>query len=543
MKVSFCVLLPLAASAAVVAPRPRQDTPHILVSRQTVAPAGPKDSASGSWSDTFKYVGGLVNDAYKFWGKASDTYDSLSKEVPEKLPEYFKNSVATIAWYMQWSAKPVKYEYVQPEIDPTAKKAVIRYGPFTLMGQKYNRTKLPFVMDPKADVILRTLKGLPDNAAILSGRLDTVFEDGSKADIAKGIYIHHLLVADVGKTTAPFAFCPNGHNQKDVIAWGASHVVESIGAGLIQSGNDQVGTPNVYAATSGNIKSAFMTGWDDAFALEAEIVNYNMDNTTVYFTMEAEFLPGKPAEYLDASTVIFSATGCAKPAYYPPPNTKQYNLTSEGFKMTSDGWVINSKGHLHDGGSAIEMTLNDKTVCRSIPTYGGVPGGVKAPDGKEWQTITSMSPCTDPFPFKKDDVIKLVSMYDTEEHPLRPSTPGAADGHGHSKAKARRDGGPHDGMKGMDEMGIFTTNIAINNPAANQIQGPGDKKPSPFPAAASGSSGASASASASGASPPAGPMGGMAGMPGMPSKPSKRLSKRYGLVERPGEIWPVVSSV
>jgi hypothetical protein len=287
-----------------------------------------------------------VNSAYQLWGKASDTYDSISKEVPEKLPEYLKGAVINIAWYMQWSAKPMKFEYVKPEIDPTAKKTVMRYGPFTLMGQKYNRTTIPLIMDPKADMILRTLKGLPDNAAILSGRLDTVFEDGSKADISKGIYIHHLLIADVGKNTAPFAFCPGGHNQKDLVSWGASHVVESIGAGLIQSGNDQVGSLNVYATTKGEMKSAFLTGWDDTFVMEAEIVNYNQENTTVYFTMETEFLPEKPTGYLDSSTVIFSATGCAAPSYHPPPTSKQYNLTSDGFKMTNDGWVINSRGHL-----------------------------------------------------------------------------------------------------------------------------------------------------------------------------------------------------
>jgi hypothetical protein len=41
---------------------------------------------------------------------------------------------------MQWTAKPIKYEYTKPEIDPAAKKTVMRYGPFTLMGQKVNET-------------------------------------------------------------------------------------------------------------------------------------------------------------------------------------------------------------------------------------------------------------------------------------------------------------------------------------------------------------------------------------------------------------------
>lgn len=117
----------------------------------------------------------------------------------------------------------------------------------------------------------------------------------------------------------------------------------------------------------------------------------------------------------------------------------------------------------------------------------------------------------------------------------------------------------------MDEMGLFTTNIAINNPAANKIQDPGDKKPNPLSGSpltseisASGAapppvSGTSASGSppASGAAPVSGgasSMGGMgmADMPGMLSQQSsskKILSKRYGLIERPVEIWPVVLPV
>lgn len=90
-------------------------------------------------------------------------------------------------------------------------------------------------------------------------------------------------------------------------------------------------------------------------------------------------------------------------------------------------------------------------------------------------------------------------------------------------------------MKGMDEMGIFTTNIAINNPAANKVQGPGDKKPNDFPT----SGGPPATTVVAGSS----TIPANAGMAGMPGMPTKRESKRYGIVERPVEIWPVVISV
>jgi hypothetical protein len=213
------------------------------------------------------------------------------------------------------------------------------------MGQKYNRTgTLPFYMDKKSEVLVRQLKGIPQNAAILSGRMDTVAEDGSKLDVAQGIYIHHLLVADIGKTVAPFAACPGGpHTQENIPNFIAYQVVNAVGAGLIQSGNDQVGDANKYYTDQKGVKSAFMTSYDDAFLMEAEIVNYNQENTTVYLQFETEYLPEKPAGFMDASTVLFSATGCGNPGYRPAAGQKAYNYTSKPFIMDRDGIIINNR--------------------------------------------------------------------------------------------------------------------------------------------------------------------------------------------------------
>jgi len=322
-------------------------------------------------------------------------------------------------------------------------------------------------MDAKADIIIRTLRGLPDNAAILSGKMDLMMEDGSQANVAKGVYVHHLLVADVGKTSAPFALCPGGHNQKEFVPWISSHIVESIGAGLIQAGNDQFQNPTIYASPTGPMKSAFLTGWSDTFLLEAEIVNYNPENTTIYITLETEYLDQVPPGYLDASTLIFSATGCNSPGYRPPGAAKAYNFTSELFSMNRDGYLLNMRGHLHDGGTSIQMFLNENLACESFPKYENLPGAKKA-DGSSWQTITEMSYCDKPVKFNKGDSVKLVSIYDTNKHPLRESV-----------------GGGHEGMEGMDmaeEMGIFTVNIASQR-NSNAV---GPPKNAPVPLAPKG---------------------------------------------------------
>jgi len=79
------------------------------------------------------------------------------------------------------------------------------------------------------------------------------------------------------------------------------------------------------------------------------------------------------------------------------------------------------------------------------------------------------------------------------------------------------------GMEGMDEMGIFTTNIAINNPAANVVQPPTPKTPPQS------------------AAPPAGGMADMPGMAGMDhGKKAKTVhSKRYGVIDLPEAIYPI----
>jgi hypothetical protein len=42
-------------------------------------------------------------------------------------------------------------------------------------------------MDKKSTVIVRTLKGLPANASIISAKPGLVFEDGSPADYSQGM--------------------------------------------------------------------------------------------------------------------------------------------------------------------------------------------------------------------------------------------------------------------------------------------------------------------------------------------------------------------
>jgi hypothetical protein len=72
---------------------------------------------------------------------------------------------------------------------------------------------------------------------------------------------------------------------------------------------------------------------------------------------------------------------------------------------------------LHDGGTAVKLSVNGKLFCTSEAIYGG-EGGKLNVNGKAWETISRMTECFQPIPVKKGDKIKIEASYDTKAHPL-----------------------------------------------------------------------------------------------------------------------------
>jgi hypothetical protein len=69
-----------------------------------------------------------------------------------------------------------------------------------------------------------------------------------------------------------------------------------------------------------------------------------------------------------------------------------------------------------DGGTDITMKINGKAVCTSVAKYGG-EGHTTNIDGKSWETLAGMSPCTEAIAVKKGDVMTFEARYDLDVHP------------------------------------------------------------------------------------------------------------------------------
>jgi hypothetical protein len=72
---------------------------------------------------------------------------------------------------------------------------------------------------------------------------------------------------------------------------------------------------------------------------------------------------------------------------------------------------------LHDGGTSLDILVNNKTACSSRAIYGTRLNA----EGKDWTTLSEMTDCTTPFAVKKGDQIRLVVNYDEVSHPKRQS--------------------------------------------------------------------------------------------------------------------------
>jgi hypothetical protein len=86
---------------------------------------------------------------------------------------------------------------------------------------------------------------------------------------------------------------------------------------------------------------------------------------------------------------------------------KLNDVTKSGkMPILADATIIWARGHLHQGGEKMDLAVNDKIVCTSLPEYDTL--GV----------ITTMSLCPKPIPVKKGDYLTVSSKYDLSQHKL-----------------------------------------------------------------------------------------------------------------------------
>jgi hypothetical protein len=253
----------------------------------------------------------------------------------------------------------------------------------------------------------------PTDITLLDGIVEIHNNEGKRLTLDDNVYTHHFLMYDMGKPQKPSFKCEDGQKIRYVPVPGSVII-----GGAAEDAEAHYATTNVLAGK----KTGYHVKKDSPMIMTIDIVNSNKDDIEVYPTADMEYIPGKPANYLDASPVFLPVTGCDAKAFVPgivqtPKDQKKWTLNSKGVIAAEDAILFVFRGHMHDGGSNIDLKVNDKLACDSQAIYGGKGHVGRTSDGKTWQTIGDMKTCPDGVLVKKGDKISMSANYDLEAHP------------------------------------------------------------------------------------------------------------------------------
>jgi hypothetical protein len=170
------------------------------------------------------------------------------------------------------------------------------------------------------------------DCSILYGVGFSEFENGTAISTVGGsVYNHHVFTLNRNRMVSSHIY------PGDPIA-----AMKSPDA-VINSQTDKEVSNYMFA----DVKSGHTLKASDDLELLAEFMNYRPTKAQIYVAFDFEYIPGKPAGYLNAQSVMFSATPCNQTAFNVP--SKQYTITSSKWIIPVDLTLINARGHQHDG--------------------------------------------------------------------------------------------------------------------------------------------------------------------------------------------------
>lgn len=128
-------------------------------------------------------------------------------------------------------------------------------------------------------------------------------------------------------------------------------------------------------------------------------------------------MPGDPKDFLNVHTTTFSANkanGKDMGLFFDVPTT-HYTISSKAWTVPVNGYIVSYRGHEHDGGSGVSVSINGKTACSSLPTYAEI-GNKGVTEGKHF-SVTQFSLCNEKVKISKGNQLVVKADYDTEKYP------------------------------------------------------------------------------------------------------------------------------
>jgi hypothetical protein len=125
-------------------------------------------------------------------------------------------------------------------------------------------------MDPNGISFVRNVNGgICTDCTVLATKADVVFANGTRADISSGVYLHHVIFMNIGKSQDPWvSACPQTANSSSFSPAAKSVTpVASFAGGAIDEFTDW------FATKDAKTDSGYHVAAKDSFLMQAELVN------------------------------------------------------------------------------------------------------------------------------------------------------------------------------------------------------------------------------------------------------------------------------
>jgi hypothetical protein len=138
---------------------------------------------------------------------------------------------------------------------------------------------------------------------------------------------------------------------------------------IFSSGNER--SP-ISFVTSGVTDAGYMINKEDKFHMIVDLMNTSNEDKKAYLTITYDYVMGHPKGWSDVKMIWFDVDNCNTSDVKPPTQTGNFTVDWT-YVPDFSGEVINTVGHLHDGGQRLTVSKNGRQVCDSVASYGGSP--------------------------------------------------------------------------------------------------------------------------------------------------------------------------
>jgi hypothetical protein len=244
-------------------------------------------------------------------------------------------------------------------------------------------------------------------------------ENGTALNIQDGAWLHHTVAIELGESVDAVCRIPG------VGGLPLQETQPGIARRIFASGNERT-----VLRVNRNSKHGLKFGTAPGIGFAVELMNASNRKLPVWFTMTYEYVDGHAAEgYKEVTPVWMDITGCGVSS--APAKEGRYQYTSPQWTSDIDGILIESAGHMHDGGNDVQLYKNGNPtpICTNKMLYGHrrpgflpmpkdiVMSGMGAQSNEPDVHISDSGLCYNFGEIKKGDKLQITAHYDQIAHP------------------------------------------------------------------------------------------------------------------------------